>query len=199
MKRFWNLLRQIINRPGINLLIIIVLSFIFILNVLFQLISFVNPVLNASAIGLFLLVPFILIINGFFFRKWWLKIINAIFFAIPSLVSIFFFTNPIYLIYIAVLEPDQQIKLQSYNLAFYKTGGYFIDRYQGFIVKQEKMIFPGVKLSKQVHQEGNFPLYRVDYRFVGENKILLDFLYFDGNNQQQKMSRLLDLKTFVYF
>jgi hypothetical protein len=199
MKPFWKLLRQIINRPGINLLIIIVLSFIFILNVFFQLISFVNPVLNAWAIALFLLVPFLLIINGFFFRKWWLKIINAIFFVVPSLVSIFFFTNPIYLIYIAVVQADQEIKFQSYNLAFYKTGGYFIDRYQGFIIKQEKVIFPGVKLSKQVYQQGNFPLYRVDYKFVGQNKVLLDFLYFDGNNKQQKMSKLLDLKTFVYF
>jgi hypothetical protein len=161
--------------------------------------SFVEPLFNGLAVSLFLLIPFLLIVNGFLFTKWWQKIINLLFFIVPSLVSILVFSNQVILLFISVYQPDQEIKLRDYNIAIYKTSGFFIESSQGFILKQEKVIFPGIKLMKKVYQNNNFSLYDIDYKKNGDKRIILDFIYFDEKGKQQKYSQQLELKKFIYF
>ncbi|MBW4668137.1 MAG: hypothetical protein KME60_12125 [Cyanomargarita calcarea GSE-NOS-MK-12-04C] len=186
-------------RPLINLLFFGTSFILFLTNLIFQVLSFVEPLFNGLAVSLFLLIPFLLIVNGFLFTKWWQKIINLLFFIVPSLVSILVFSNQVILLFISVYQPDQEIKLRDYNIAIYKTSGFFIESSQGFILKQEKVIFPGIKLMKKVYQNNNFSLYDIDYKKNGDKRIILDFIYFDEKGKQQKYSQQLELKKFIYF
>ena len=186
-------------RPLINLLFFGTISFLFLANFIFQVLSFVEPLFNGLAVSIFLLIPFLLIVNGFLFPKWWQKIINLLFFIVPSLLSILVFSNPIILLFISVYQPNQEIKLPDYDIAIYKTSGFFFESSQGFILKQEKVIFPGIKLVKKVYQNNNFPLYDIDYKKNGDRRIILDFIYFDEKGKKQKYSQELQLKKFIYF
>lgn len=186
-------------RPLINLLFFGTIYFLFLGNLIFEILSFVEPLFNGLAVSLFLLIPFLLIVNGFLFPKWGQKIINLLFFILPSLLSILIFSNPVILFFISVYQPDQEIKLQDYNIGIYKNTGFFLQFSPGFILKQEKVIFPGIKLMKKVYQNNNFSLDEINYKKNSDNRIILDFIYFDEKGKQQKYSQEFQLKKFIYF
>jgi hypothetical protein len=109
-------LLRIRTRPLINLLFFGTIYLLFLGNLIFQVLSFVEPLFNGLAVGLFLLIPFLLIVNGFLFPKWWQKVINMLFFIVPSLLSILVFSNHVILLFISVYQPNREIKLPDYNL-----------------------------------------------------------------------------------
>jgi hypothetical protein len=195
-------LKNIKNQPLRNLIIIISLSCLFLTNLIFQIFSFVNPTLNIIAVTIFLLIPFVLAFNGFFFRKWWQKILNFSVFFIPTWLSVWIFQNLIgtFFLLIASYQPDQEIEIESYKIAVYNNLATF-DSPQGFILKQEKVIFPGIKIAKPIYEENNSYLYRLEnYRIVNSDKILIDFIYYDSDKQKKrKVTKEFRLKNFVFF
>ncbi|MFH7027993.1 MAG: hypothetical protein ACHBN1_21985 [Heteroscytonema crispum UTEX LB 1556] len=195
-------LKNIKNQPLINLILIIFLSCLFLLNLTFQIFSFVNPASNVVAVTIFLLIPFLLAFNGFFFRKWWQKILNFSIFLIPIWLSIWIFQNLIgtFFLLIASYQPDQEIQVKSYKIAVYNNLATF-DSPQGFVFKQEKIIFPGIKIAKPIYEEKNSYLDRLEnYRVVNGDKIIIDFIYYDSEKQRKrKVSKEFKLKNFVFF
>ncbi len=192
-------LLQIRTRPLINLLFFGTIYLLFLGNLIFQVLSFVEPLFNGLAVGLFLLIPFLLIVNGFLFPKWWQKVINLLFLIVPSFLSILVLSNHVILLFISVYQPNREIKLPDYNIAIYKTSGFFIESSQGFILKQEKVILPGIKLTKKVYENNNFSLYDIDYKKNSDNGITFNFIYFDEKGKRRKYSQELQLKKFIYF
>jgi hypothetical protein len=66
-------------------------------------------------------------------------------------------------------------------------------------LKQEKVILPGIKLTKKVYENNNFYLYDIDYQKSGDDRITLNFIYFDEKGKRRKYSQELLLKKFIYF
>jgi hypothetical protein len=64
-------------------------------------------------------------------------------FLLPSLVSIWIFNNAtIIFLLIGIYQPEQEIKLKSYNIVVYKSPIWLdTDVQRGFVLKQEKIIF----------------------------------------------------------
>ena len=203
MKRLFRFFKPSKNQPLLNLVIIGFISGLFLVNLIFKIFSFVFPSLNAIAVALFLLIPFLLIINGFFFRRWWLKLINLWIFLLPSLLSIWIFNNAtIIFLLIGIYEPEQEIKLKSYNIVVYKSPVWLdTDAQQGFVLKQEKIIFPGIKLAKPIYENKNYYLDRIEnYQVIGRDKVILDFVYYDvAKKRKRKESKEFQVKDFLYF
>jgi hypothetical protein len=191
--------KKITSQPLKNAFIISAIYILFLTNFLLRILSFVEPTFNGIAIVIFLLIPFLLIINGLFFPKLWQKLINLLFFSLPILLSILIFTNPIIILFFAVYQPDHEIRLKNYNLTIYnKSAGFLINPSQGFVLHQEKVIFPGIKITKKIYTNNSIDLYAVDYQTI-DNTVILDFIYFDNKGRQNKISKELELKKFVYF
>ena len=203
MKRLLRFLRISKNQPLLNLIFISFISFIFFLNLRFQIFSFVSPTFNAIAVALFLLMPFVIIINGFFLTRWWQKLINFLIFILPSLLSIWLFNNgTIIFLLIGTCEPEQQIKFKSYNIAVYKSPRWLdTDAQRGFVLKQEKIIFPGVKIVKPIYENKNLYLDKIEnYQIIGKNKVILELVYYDVPKKRKSQdSQEFELKDFLYF
>ena len=203
MKQLFRFFKPSKNQALLNLVIITFISVLFLVNLIFKIFSFVFPSFNAIAVALFLLIPFLLIINGFFFRRWWLKLINFWIFLLPSLLSIWIFNNAtIIFLLIGIYQPEQEIKLKSYNIVVYKSPIWLdTDVQRGFVLKQEKIIFPGIKLAKPIYENKNYYLEKIEnYQLIGRDKVVLDFVYYDvGKKRKRKESKEFQLKDFVYF
>jgi hypothetical protein len=203
MKQLFRFFKPSKNQPLLNLVIITFLSVLFLVNLILKILSFVFPSFNAIAVALFLLIPFLLIINGFFFRRWWVKLINFWIFLLPSLLSLWIFNNAtIIFLLIGIYQPDQEIKLKYYNIVVYKSPIWLdTDVQQGFVLKQEKIIFPGIKLAKPIYENKNHYLEKIEnYQLIGRDKVVLDFVYYDvGKKRKRKESKEFQVKDFVYF
>ena len=203
MKRLFRFFKPRKNQPLLNLVIIAFISVLFLVNLLLKIFSFVFPSFNAIAVALFLLIPFLLIINGFFFRRWWLKLINFWIFLLPSLLSLWIFNNAtIIFLLIGVYEPEQEIKLKSYNIVVYKSPVWLdTDAQRGFVLKQEKIIFPGIKLGKSIYENKNYYLEKIEnYQISGRDKVVLDLVYYDvGKKRKRKETKEFQVKDFLYF
>ncbi|MBW4446694.1 MAG: hypothetical protein KME38_07415 [Spirirestis rafaelensis WJT71-NPBG6] len=203
MKQLFRFFKPSKNQALLNLVIITFLSVLFLVNLILKIFSFVFPSFNAIAVALFLLIPFLLIINGFFFRRWWVKLINFWIFLLPSLLSIWIFNNAtIIFLLIGIYQPEQEIKLKSYNIAVYKSPIWLdTDVQRGFVLKQEKIIFPGIKLAKPIYEDKNHYLDKIENsQLIGRDKVVLDFVYYDvGKKRKRKESKEFQVKDFVYF
>ncbi len=203
MKRLFRFFKPRKNQPLLNLVIIAFISVLFLANLLLKIFSFVFPSFNAIAVALFLLIPFLLIINGFFFRRWWLKLINFWIFLLPSLLSLWIFNNAtIIFLLIGVYQPEQEIKLKSYNIVVYKSPVWLdTDAQRGFVLKQEKIIFPGIKLAKPIYENKNSYLEKIEkYQLIGRDKVVLDLVYYDvGKKRKRKERKEFQVKDFLYF
>jgi hypothetical protein len=203
MKQLFRFLKPSKNQPLLNLVIIGLCTVLFLVNLIFKIFSFVFPSFNAIAVALFLLIPFLLIINGFLFRRWWLKLINFWIFLLPSLLSIWIFNNAtIIFLLIGIYQPEQEIKLKSYNIVVYKSPIWLdTDAQRGFVLKQEKIIFPGIKLAKPIYENKNHYLDRIEnYQLIGRDKVVLDFVYYDvGKKRKRKETKEFQVKDFLYF
>lgn len=203
MKRLLRFLRISKNQALLNLIFISFISFLFCLNLRFQIFSFVYPTFNAIAVALFLLMPFVLIINGLFLSKWWQRLINFLIFILPSLLSMWLFNNgTIIFLLIGTYEPEQEIKLKSYNIAVYKSPRWLdTDAQRGFVLKQEKIIFPGVKIVKPIYENKNLYLDKIQtYKIINKNKVILELVYYDVPKKRKSQdSQEFELKDFLYF
>ncbi|MCV3214854.1 hypothetical protein OGM63_15235 [Plectonema radiosum NIES-515] len=203
MKQLFRFFKPSKNQPLLNLVIIGLCTVLFLVNLIFKIFSFVFPSFNAIAVALFLLIPFVLVVNGFFFRRWWLKLINFWIFLLPSLLSLWIFNNAtIIFLLIGIYQPEQEIKFKYYNIVVYKSPVWLdTDAQRGFILKQEKIIFPGIKLAKPIYENKNRYLDRIEnYQIIGRDKVILDFVYYDvGKKRKRKESKEFQVKDFIYF
>ncbi len=163
---------------------------VFLINWAFPVIRFNNPIINYIIDIPFLLIPIILMINGFFFKDYKMRVLNGLILLFPSLLMLIFILFS--LLDICNIQKDnidpsfkciQTVPLTNSQIKIYRTDGGATTSW-GIVVRQEIEIFFGLNVVKNVYTE--YPKYDIKVRPVGHNKIELD-------------NELYELKEYVYF
>ncbi len=167
--------------------VLLVLFFcVFLVNWFLPVLRFSNPKANYFFSIIFLTIPLLLLINGFFFKKYRLKVLNGLVLIFPSLIMLnFILLNLISLVSIKEdnIDPSfdcvNTISLEKSIINVYRTDGGATTSI-GIVVRQEMELLFGLKLVKNVFNE--YPKYDVEVKQVDLNKIVVDGKPFLLNN-----------------
>ena len=145
---------RMLNQKRIIIHLILLLIYIFgLMNFFFPVIRLQYHVAHQIFGLLLLFIPWVLVINGFFFRRMLVKIINVIILIIPCLIALPF----AFLITFSSQDsfmPIHHLNLESFSVMAYRTNGGATTDF-GVVVRQEKEIVPGVLLVKQLYSKNH--------------------------------------------
>jgi len=183
-----NIIKRIKKDPARNLILLLGIFILSILNWMFPVIRFSSHLLNEVFFLMICIIPTLLIINGFIFKRISIKILNLVLFILPS---IFFLLLGLITIGMdASLEKIDNIDMKYSNVSIYRTNGGATTDF-GIVVRQEKNIFPGIILVKNLYSE--YHMVDASYQVIDPNTI---FITITG---QQIDKKYFSLNRFVYF
>lgn len=148
---------EILNKKALIFYLVLVLIYILgLLNFFFPKLRFQYPLANQIFMLFLLFIPWILVVNGFLFKRLLLKILNLIFLIIPCLIALpfafFIIVGIVTSSYQNAFMPIHHLNLKSFSVTAYRTNGGATTAY-GIVVQQEKKILPGVLLVKKLYKE----------------------------------------------
>lgn len=161
---------RISQHKGFQYISLIMLYILAIINYFHPVIRFDSRLLNNALMILVLLIPVGLMIQGFFFKSVVGKTLNTLIWIIPCLVGILI-SIMIVPFSARAFEPIKSINLDHSDIVAYRTNGGATTSF-GIQVRQEKDIFPGIKLVKTVYSQ--YRKDNVDMIKTGENSFKIE-------------------------
>ncbi|MDI3501057.1 MAG: hypothetical protein PWP22_828 [Thermoanaerobacter sp.] len=153
-------------------IVLIVIYVLWVINYFYPVLRFKFSLLNYIFALCVQMIPIVLLINGFLFKHKICKILNSIFFAALSLLSmaieIVILIGIFTLSWKSAFKPIHDVKFTSYSVVAYRTNGGATTSY-GIVVIQEKEIIKGILLVKNLYSK--YPMYDVEMNKIGDNQI----------------------------
>ena len=146
---------RMLNQKRIIIHLILLLIYILgLMNFFFPVIRLQYQVANQIFGLLLLFIPWVLVVNGFFFRRMLVKIINVVILIIPCLIALPYAFLITFMSSQGAFMPIHHLNLESFSVMAYRTNGGATTDF-GVVVRQEKEIVPGVLLVKQFYSKNH--------------------------------------------
>lgn len=166
----------------------------FMLNWWFEVFRLKYPPSNYIFFLAVLAIPFILMALSFWFPKWWMKIVGVLV-MLPFIINSFQWGSLTLLVLPDVIKSGDHVfwrKTQTLHMPYYEVSIYEYD--YSVTVRQEKEIFPGVLLVRDIHHNASF----INVDVVDENQIKIEIPEWH-NGSIETRTETITLKRFVYF